>query len=610
VSSPVSSLLVGDRLVSSCDDGLLEAEYALFDRSEVLLSPGAREEGYMTQAGFAHARLREARVTSDLAEEAFAAMRGRHLRPLARSSAVRDVIDLLGPYEAFQGGRFTAGRGRFAGVWLDLDALAAECPLRDASILFQALHLVLVLEEVDQDTPVRLLTSQTGSEPTGGRTWRRVDLEPAQRLPRVLREMQAPTRSHATAHDEMEVREEILRDLRARAAVTSTAQPHLSALVAAISRNSWNAPATPQPSSRPPPGPIPMPPSAPQPQTIDAGPDAIDFNTALRQRNLRSVAQALADQAEQTPFQPHRAIAAARAWLAVGERASARRFARLVVDDASAADDLRIMALEILDTTPRTYESVGPMPAPAVDPPPAERQEVEVVPRTALAVRAVSSTPPPPTTPLWDGGVLDPRLVLLLEPDSERSASFRLLRDSLLARKAPRIIAVSSGAMHEGKTTCAINLALALSEKPSTRVLLLDGNFFAPSLGGIFHIDSMTPPDPQENLPWLSPYRIAQMMRGFYVAALVHQEGEPAPTFNGRWFDMVIDHLSGADYDYLVIDAAALDGSPAVAQVLGVAEGTLLTVRSHATTARALRRAAEQIPAGRALGITLMDGES
>jgi Mrp family chromosome partitioning ATPase len=409
--------------------------------------------------------------------------------------------------------------------------------------------------------------------------------------------MQAPARSHGTAHDEMEVREEILRDLRARAIVTAVAQPRLSALAAAIARTSWNPPATPRPSPRPPPGP-------------DAPPDAIDFNTALRQHNLRTVAQSLATQAEQPPFQPDRAIVAARAWLAAGEPASARRFARLVVDDASAPDDVRIMALEILDTTPRTYESVGPMPAPAVEPPPAVRQEVDAAPRTALAVRPVRSTRPPQATSLVDGGLLDPRLVLVLEPDSERSASFRLLRDSLLARKAPRIIAVSSGAMHEGKTTCAINLALALSERPSTRVLLMDANFFAPSLGGIFHIDSTTPPDPQMDLPWLPPYRIAQMMRGFYVAALVRGAGEPAPTFNGRWFDMVIDHVSSADYDHVVIDAAALDGSPAVAQVLGVAEGTLLTVRSRTTTARALRRAAEQIPAGRALGVTLMDGDS
>jgi Mrp family chromosome partitioning ATPase len=139
-------------------------------------------------------------------------------------------------------------------------------------------------------------------------------------------------------------------------------------------------------------------------------------------------------------------------------------------------------------------------------------------------------------------------------------------------------------------------------------VLLLEGNFFAPSLGQIFQIDAMTPPTSHMNLPWLSPYRVVDVLRGFHVAALVHQNGEPPLTFNSRWFDMAIGHLLGSNYDHLIIDAAALDGSPAVAQVVAVADGTILTVRSGGTTAQILRRAADQIPQGRALGVTLMDG--
>ena len=81
------------------------------------------------------------------------------MRPLGRSTAVVEIIDQLGPYEAFEGGTFVAERGRYVGVWLDLDTLAAACPLREAPVLFQALHLLLVLEEVNEDVPVRLLTA-------------------------------------------------------------------------------------------------------------------------------------------------------------------------------------------------------------------------------------------------------------------------------------------------------------------------------------------------------------------------------------------------------------------------------------------------------------------
>ncbi|MDB5212886.1 MAG: hypothetical protein JWO86_813 [Myxococcaceae bacterium] len=230
-----------------------------------------------------------------------------------------------------------------------------------------------------------------------------------------------------------------------------------------------------------------------------------------------------------------------------------------------------------------------------------EESEPAVSPSRPLATRPVKQR--------WARELFDPRLVLLLEPYSQRAASFRVLRDNLLAKNAPRIIAVSSGAEHEGKTTCAINLALAFSERPSTRVLLLEGNFYDPSLAKVFHIDGTTPLAPDMSFPWLLPYRVAEVAHGFHVAAVVQDEGEPPPVFNSRWFDMVMGHLADADYDHLIIDGASLDGSAAVLQVVGIAEGTLLTVRSGNTTARTLRKAAEQIPRGRALGVTLMDGE-
>lgn len=215
----------------------------------------------------------------------------------------------------------------------------------------------------------------------------------------------------------------------------------------------------------------------------------------------------------------------------------------------------------------------------------------------------------PATTKRWGSQLIDPHLVLLLEPYSPRSAGFRALRDNLLAKNAPRTIAVSSPGEHEGKTTCAVNLALAFGELASTRVLLLEGNFFAPALAKIFHIDASTPFAPEMNLPWLLPYRVVEVAHGFHVAAIVHEEGEPPPVFNGRWYDMVMGHLADGDYDHLVIDAPALDGCSPVMQVVGTAEGTLLTVRSGSTTARTLRRAAEHIPRGRALGVAMMDGE-
>jgi Mrp family chromosome partitioning ATPase len=204
---------------------------------------------------------------------------------------------------------------------------------------------------------------------------------------------------------------------------------------------------------------------------------------------------------------------------------------------------------------------------------------------------------------------LDERLVLLTEPDSPRAASFRLLRDNLVAKRLPRVLAVSSAAPHEGKTTCSTNLALALAEQTPTRVLLVEGNFFAGSLADLFAIDAITPSVPKVDFEGLSPYRIVEVARGLHVAAIVRESGEGVARFDSRWFEMVVGHLCGFNYDYVIIDAAALDGSPTVTQIIAIADATLLTVRSGATTARALRRAVQEIPPTRAIGIALVDAE-
>jgi hypothetical protein len=55
-------------------------------------------------------------------------------------------------------------------------------------------------------------------------------------------------------------------------------------------------------------------------------------------------------------------LVAARAWLAAGEDAHARYFARRLADDATAGESARLIALEILDETGKTSRSNAPPP--------------------------------------------------------------------------------------------------------------------------------------------------------------------------------------------------------------------------------------------------------
>ena len=89
--------------------------------------------------------------------------------------------------------------------------------------------------------------------------------------------------------------------------------------------------------------------------------------------------------------------------------------------------------------------------------------------------------------------VLDDRLVMLRESQSARARSYRLLRHRLLSASDPRIVAVTSARAGDGKTTCALNLALAIAEDVMTRVLLLEANLQRPCLGRLLGFEPETP---------------------------------------------------------------------------------------------------------------------
>ena len=268
----------------------------------------------------------------------------------------------------------------------------------------------------------------------------------------------------------------------------------------------------------------------------------------------------------------------------------------------------------VVEASPTTAR-VPPAGAPAMPPPidPVLMQTVAMVhapprpPQSAPPAAFSQSTKPPGArAPVR---IVDPRLVLLAEPDSERAASFRLLRDNLVAKGLPRVLAVSSAATDDGKTTCAINLALALAEQSPARILLLDGNFFVPSLGGIFFVDEYTPTPAGLDLPGVAPYKLAELTPSLHVAAIALRRGGVAPRFDKQGFDILLDRLCRIGYDHIIVDAPAIEGSPMVSQLLGGVDGVLLAVRSGRTTTRALRRAIDAIPGRKALGVALMDAE-
>jgi Mrp family chromosome partitioning ATPase len=239
---------------------------------------------------------------------------------------------------------------------------------------------------------------------------------------------------------------------------------------------------------------------------------------------------------------------------------------------------------------------------------PAERTEI----MSAKRVRELPVEAPTVTVAQFEPpGDLDARLVMLRDPDSPRAASFRVLRHRLERAGNPGIIAVTSPDAGDGKTTAAANLALALCECGRARVLLAEANFRGAAVSPLFN---MRPPsdfamqvERHKSHPHDAWTVVEVRPSGLHVAAVDPAPEKRKPLVDGPALSFAISTLKRAGYDYVVLDTPPVLGSADVNLVEDVADGVLLVTRSGKSSARALRKAIEQLEPTRLLGVVLLD---
>jgi Mrp family chromosome partitioning ATPase len=204
----------------------------------------------------------------------------------------------------------------------------------------------------------------------------------------------------------------------------------------------------------------------------------------------------------------------------------------------------------------------------------------------------------------------DPRLTLVIDPDSERAAAFRVLRHHLLEVGRPQCVVVSSPTLGDGKTTTALNLALALAECGRAKVLLVEANLRSPQLASVFRFvppwcfaEQLASHRHQPMLPW-SLVDIPQLW--LHVAA-VNPRSEQSQLLDAPAFAIAMERLRLGGYDHIVIDAPPVLGSADVNLMQDAADGVLLALAARRSTARDLRQAIDQLTPARVLGTVLLE---
>jgi Mrp family chromosome partitioning ATPase len=235
-------------------------------------------------------------------------------------------------------------------------------------------------------------------------------------------------------------------------------------------------------------------------------------------------------------------------------------------------------------------------------------------PTVAVATPRPTPAGPPPEIGLTQHTLpqdepLDPRLALVSDPDGERAAAFRVLRHHLLELGRPQVVIVSSPQPGDGKTTTALNLALALAECGRAKVLLAETHVRRPQLSQAFRLvppwcfaEQLAAHRHQPMLPW-SLVEIPQLW--LHVAA-ISPKIEKTQLLDAPAFSIAMERLRVGGYEHIVIDAPPVLGSADVNLMSDAADVVVLAVKARRSTTRDLRKAIDQIGASKVVGTVLV----
>jgi receptor protein-tyrosine kinase len=200
-------------------------------------------------------------------------------------------------------------------------------------------------------------------------------------------------------------------------------------------------------------------------------------------------------------------------------------------------------------------------------------------------------------------------LISDLSSHAPRAEAFRVLRTNLQfvdVDNAHKVFTVSSAIPQEGKTTTAVNLAIALAQAGG-KTLLVDGDLRRPKVDQLLHL---------EHAVGLTTVLVGKIEAvdaiqqhspsGLDVLTSGAVPPNPAELLQSHAMNELLDKLRGS-YDTIIIDAPPLLPVTDAALLAARSEGALLVIRHGRTTREQLRLSIERLQAvdARAVGILM-----
>lgn len=209
--------------------------------------------------------------------------------------------------------------------------------------------------------------------------------------------------------------------------------------------------------------------------------------------------------------------------------------------------------------------------------------------------------------PLFRKEKIDPRLTVLLSPQSFEAEQFRMLRTSILfppSGKLVRSILVISTAPNEGKSFTAVNLALSIAQNIDKRVLLMDCDMRNPcvhTMLGYDHAmglsDYINSDIPLSQLLLRTPSERLTILPGGTIPP------NPSELLSSNRMSALLKEVKSRYSDrFIIIDSPPPQLTSEANALTQIVDGILLVVRMDSTGKNAAKELVEKIGRDRFIG--------
>jgi protein-tyrosine kinase len=249
----------------------------------------------------------------------------------------------------------------------------------------------------------------------------------------------------------------------------------------------------------------------------------------------------------------------------------------------------------------------APVTAPRPAPTPVQRPLVEPTPIAERREARVRLAEPPAAPPEREVN-LDRHLVAALAPQSLAAEQYRSLRTRISRvenSRAVRVLIVTSPGKGDGKSLTAANLALAMAEEFSQRVLLIDADLRRPSVHHLFNVpESPGLTDVLVGAATLDDALVTLADHHLTVLPSGMPPSHPAELLGSAAMRRTIDTLR-TRFDRLILDMPPVAPLADVNIAASLADGILMIVRAGMTQKPAIERALSGLDMTKVLGLVL-----